>query len=461
MHIVILGSGVIGTTAAYYLARAGHRVTVVDRRAGPGLETSYANAGEISPGYSAPWAGPGVPLKALRWLLMHHRPLVIRPLPDPALWRWCAAMLRNCTAERYRLNKGRMVRLAEYSRDTLDALRADTGIAYDERRLGTLQLFRTPHQLDGIGKDLAVLDAQGVPYQVLDRDGVAVHEPALAAVREKFAGGLRLPGDETGDCFLFTRRLAEAARRLGVEFRFGTTVRRIDGGASGVEAVQVETAGRQAGSEPSPDDSPRDGDSLRSLAPLPSDAPPCRQETLRGDLYLVAAGSHSTGLVAPLGLRLPVYPVKGYSLTLAIDDAGRAPVSTVMDETHKVAITRLGDRIRVGGMAQLSGFELALDPRRRETLEFVVSDLFPGAGDARRASFWTGLRPMTPDGTPILGPTAVPRLWLATGHGTLGWTMAAGTGRLLADWIGGRPTGIDTEGLSLARYGGAARRRAG
>ena len=455
MHIVILGSGVIGTTAAYYLARAGHRVTVVDRCAGPGLETSFANAGEVSPGYSAPWAGPGVPLKALRWLLMHHRPLVIRPLPDPALWRWCAAMLRNCTAERYRINKGRMVRLAEYSRDTLCALRADTGIAYDERRLGTLQLFRTQRQLDGVGKDLAVLDGQGVPYQLLDRDAVAVHEPALATVQQKYAGGLRLPGDETGDCYLFTRRLAETARRLGVEFRFGTTVRRIEGGAAGVEAVHVEAAGRQAGTDPSPDDRRREGNCLRSLAP------PRREETLRADLYLVAAGSHSTGLVAPLGLRLPVYPVKGYSLTLAIDDAARAPVSTVMDETHKVAITRLGGRIRVGGMAQLSGFDLALDPRRRETLEFVVSDLFPGAGDVRSASFWTGLRPMTPDGTPILGPTAVPRLWLATGHGTLGWTMAAGTGRLLADWIGGGPTEIDTEGLTLARYGRAGRRRAG
>ena len=425
MHIVILGSGVIGTTSAYYLARAGHRVTVVDRRAGPGLETSFANAGEISPGYSAPWAGPGVPLKAIRWLLMHHRPLVIRPLPDPALWRWCAAMLRNCTAERYRINKGRMVRLAEYSRDTLDALREETGIAYDERRLGTLQLLRTRRQLDGIGKDLAVLDAQGVPYQLLDRDGVVLHEPALAAVRQKFEGGLRLPGDQTGDCYLFTRRLAEAAGRLGVEFRYGVTVQRLEGGATGVETVHT-------------------------------DAGP-----LRGDICLVAAGSHSPRLVAPLGLRLPVYPVKGYSLTLPIDDEARAPVSTVMDETHKVAVTRLGGRIRVGGMAQLSGFDLALDPRRRETLEFVVSDLFPGGGDVRRASFWTGLRPMTPDGTPIVGPTAVPRLWLATGHGTLGWTMAAGTGRLLADWIGGGPTAIDTDGLTLARYGRAARRRPG
>ncbi len=416
MHIVILGSGVIGTTAAWFLARAGHRVTVVERQPGPGLETSYANAGEISPGYASPWAGPGVPAKAIRWLLMHHRPLVIRPRLDPALWRWCAAMLRNCTAERFRVNKGRMVRLAEYSRDVLDALRAETGIAYDERRLGTLQLFRTRHQLDGVAKDCAVLDAHGVPYEVLDRDGAVAAEPALAAVRGRFVGGLRLPHDETGDCYLYTRRLAVLAAGLGAEFRFGTRAGRIETVAGAFRAVHTDAG------------------------PLLADA------------CLVALGSHAPRLLAPLGLRLPVYPVKGYSITLPIVDAARAPVSTVMDETHKVAVTRLGDRIRVGGMAELAGFDLRLDPRRRETLEFVVGDLFPGGGDAARATFWTGLRPMTPDGTPIVGPTAVPGLWLATGHGTLGWTMAAGTGRLLADWIGGGRPRIDVEGLSLARY---------
>ncbi len=363
-------------------------------------------------------------MKAIRWLLMHHRPLVIRPLPDPALWRWCAAMLRNCTAERFRINKGRMVRLAEYSRDVLDLLRAETGIAYDERLLGTLQLFRTQRQLDGTAKDCAVLDAHGVPYELLDRDGAVAAEPALASVRGRFAGALRLPRDETGDCFLYTQRLAELARGLGVEFRFGATVGRIEAGAGGFEAVHTDAG------------------------------------AVRADACLVALASHSPRLVEPLGLRLPVYPVKGYSVTLPIVDAARAPVSTVMDETHKVAVTRLGDRIRVGGMAELAGFDLRLDPRRRETLEFVVGDLFPGAGDAARATFWTGLRPMTPDGTPIVGPTAVPGVWLATGHGTLGWTMAAGTGRLLADWMSGREPEIDVEGLTLARYGRAPRRRA-
>ena len=224
MKVLILGSGVIGTTAAYYLARAGHEVTVVDRQPGPALETSYANAGEVSPGYSAPWAGPGVPVKAIKWMLMHHSPLVIWPMLDMAMWRWGAMMLRNCTEARYRVNKGRMVRLAEYSRDCLRALRAETGIAYDEREQGTVQLFRTQKQLDGIGKDVEILKEYNVPFEVLDRDGYCKVEPALALVKDKFVGALRLPGDETGDCFKFTRNLATMAEGIGVKFLFDTVI---------------------------------------------------------------------------------------------------------------------------------------------------------------------------------------------------------------------------------------------
>ena len=369
MKVIVLGSGVIGTSAAYYLAHAGHEVTVVDRQRAPALETSYANAGEVSPGYSAPWAGPGVPVKAIQWLLMHHRPLVIRPRLDPAMWRWGLAMLRNCTAARYRVNKTRMLRLAEYSRDCLRALRRDTGIAYDERSLGTLQLFRTQKQLDGIGKDVAILKDFGVPYTVLDRAGYVAVEPALAAVQQKFVGALRLPDDETGDCFKFTQNLAALAAQAGVTFRFGV---RIDG---------LE----------------RDG---ARIAGVRTDA-----GTITGDAYLVALGSYSPLLVRPLGLALPVYPVKGYSITVPITDPAHAPESTIMDETHKVAVTRLGDRIRVGGTAELAGYDLTLHESRRATLEHVVTDLFPRGGDVARAEFWTGLRPMTPDGTPVVGPT--------------------------------------------------------
>jgi len=416
MKIVILGSGVIGTTAAYYLGKAGHDVTVLERQPGPALETSYANAGEVSPGYAAPWAGPGVPVKAIKWLLMHHRPLVVKPMFDLAMWRWGAQMLRNCTAARYALNKGRMVRLAEYSRDCLKQLRADTGIRYDERAQGTLQLFRTQKQLDGTAKDIEVLQQYGVPYQLLDRDGYLQYEPALAEVKHKFVGGLRLPGDETGDCFMFTQKMAALAQGAGVQFRFGVNIKRLATDTNAVAAVETDAG------------------------------------TITAGRYLVALGSYSARLLAPSGIRIPVYPVKGFSITLPIANASKSPESTIMDETHKVAVTRLGERIRVGGTAQLSGFDLDLTERRRRTLEFVVTDLFPHGGDVRKAEFWTGLRPMTPDGTPIVGPTPLANLWLATGHGTLGWTMAAGTGRLLADWMSGRPTAIDTSGLALDRY---------
>jgi D-amino-acid dehydrogenase len=416
MKVLVLGGGVIGCSAAYELANDGHEVTLIERQSGPALETSYANAGEVSPGYSAPWAGPGVPLKAVKWLLMDHRPLVLRPHLDWPMIGWILAMLRNCTAARYELNKGRMVRLAEYSRDCMKALRQATGIAYDERMQGTLQLFRNQQQLDGAAKDTQVLDRYGVPYQVLGRGGCIEYEPALARVRDKFVGGLRLPGDETGDCFKFTNAIAGLAAAKGAKLRFGESIRSLLTDGKRLTGV-VTDRGR-----------------------------------LQADAYLVALGSHSTKLLAPLGIDLPVYPVKGYSITVPITDPAGAPESTVMDETHKVAITRLGDRIRVGGTAELAGYTLKLHEARRRTLMHVVGDLFPDGGDLGRSEFWCGLRPMTPDGTPIVGGTEMPNLWLATGHGTLGWTMAAGTAKVLAALIGGRQPPIDMDGLTLVRY---------
>lgn len=416
MKVLILGSGVIGTSCAYYMAKAGHQVTVVDRQSAPGLETSFANAGEVSPGYSAPWAGPGVPIKAIKWMLMHHSPLVIWPMLDPAMWRWGALMLRNCTAARYAVNKGRMVRLAEYSRDCLRALRADTAIQYDERSQGTLQLFRTQQQLDSTGKDIEILQQYGVAYEVLDRAGYIGVEPALAHVQEKFVGALRLPGDETGDCFLFTQRLAELAQRLGAKFRFGVNIQGIVSDGSRITGIKTD------------------------------------RKNLQADCYLVALGSYSPLLLKPLGIDIPVYPVKGYSITVPILDASRAPESTIMDETHKVAVTRLGDRIRVGGTAELAGYSTSLREARRGTLNHVLTDMFPGASDVGKAEFWSGLRPMTPDGTPVLGGSVYPNLYLATGHGTLGWTMAAGTGRVMADLVSGREPEISMEGLTAERF---------
>ncbi len=416
MRIVILGAGVIGVTSAWYLARAGHQVTVIDRQAAPALETSFANAGEVSPGYSAPWAAPGVPLKAVKWLFMKHAPLIVQPRPDLAKLSWLARMLSNCTTEAYAVNKSRMVRLAEYSRDCLIALRAETGIRYDERTRGTLQLFRTRKQVDAAAKDIEVLRADGVPFEVLDTDACIAAEPGLASARDRIVGGLRLPGDETGDCFKFTNGLADMAAAAGVTFRYGVRIDGLEREGDRIAAVRTD-AGRFA-----------------------------------ADAFVVAMGSYSPQLVAPLGMRLPVYPVKGYSITVPIVEEGRAPVSTVMDETHKIAITRLGDRIRVGGMAEIAGFDHSLNPRRRATLEHSVEDLFGGAGDQSRATFWCGLRPMTPDGTPVVGRSPIGNLFLNTGHGTLGWTMAAGSGKALADIISGRMTEIDTSDLGFDRY---------
>ncbi|WP_454917250.1 D-amino acid dehydrogenase [Xanthobacter sediminis] len=421
MRILILGSGVVGVASAYYLARKGHEVTVLDRQPAAGMETSFANAGQVSPGYSAPWAGPGIPLKAMKWLMMHHRPLVVWPSLDPKLYFWVARMLANCTEAAYRRNKARMVRLAEFSRDALRELRAETGITYDDRARGTLQLFRTQKQLDHVGADTVVLDAHNVPYEVLDVAGCIAAEPALARVKHKFVGGLRLPGDETGDAHLFTQRLAAIAEKQGVTFRYGVTIEKLgteDGRITGVELKGGEV--------------------------------------VSADLYVAAMGSYTPALLKPLGIDLPIYPVKGYSLTLPIVDPAASPESTVMDETYKIAITRLGDRIRVGGTAELAGFNLDLREPRRATLAFSVGDLFPDGGDISKATFWTGLRPMTPDGTPIVGPTAYPNLFTNTGHGTLGWTMACGSGRVLADLIGGQAPDIAANDFALSRYVAAA-----
>ncbi|GJI99042.1 D-amino acid dehydrogenase [Duganella caerulea] len=413
MRVVILGSGVIGVTSAYYLAQAGHDVTVLDRQPGPALETSFANAGQISPGYASPWAAPGIPLKAMKWMLQRHAPLSITPDGTLFQLQWMWQMLQNCNAERYAVNKERMVRLAEYSRDCFKALRAATGIEYEGRQQGTTQLFRTQKQLDDAAKDIQVLQETGVPYELLSREQLVAAEPGLD--QNKLVGGLRLPNDETGDCQLFTTRLTAMAEQLGVKFRYGVDITGLV--TAGEEIKGVQLAG----------------------------------ELVTADSYVVALGAYSTTLLKDL-VKIPVYPLKGYSITVPIVNASAAPVSTILDETYKIAVTRFDDRIRVGGMAEIAGFNLNLNPRRRETLEMVVNDLFPGAGDTASATFWTGLRPMTPDGTPVVGRTGLRNLFINTGHGTLGWTMSCGSAQLLADLISARRPAILSDDLSVSRY---------
>ena len=422
MKVVVLGGGVIGVSTAWALLRQGAEVTLLERHNGVAMETSFANAGQVSPGYSTPWAAPGIPLKALKWLFQTHAPLAIRPDGSLFQWRWMAAMLANCSASRYAVNKERMMRLSEYSRDCLRTWRGETGIDYDARSQGTLQLFRSQAQLDAAARDVAVLQDCGVPFELLDAAGVVGAEPALARASAPIAGGLRLPNDETGDCHLFTRQLAERACAQGMTMRGGCTVQGLEGDGQRITGVRFVSS--------------TDGES----------------ELLQADAVVLAAGSYSRDLLLPLGLDIPVYPVKGYSLTMPLSDASLAPQSTVLDETYKIALTRLGDRLRVGGMAELAGFDLSLNPRRRATLEKVTRELFPG-GDLGQAQFWTGLRPMTPDGTPLVGATPLRGLYLNTGHGTLGWTMACGSAQLLADVISGRQPAIRTEGLDMSRYG--------
>ncbi|OTG89129.1 D-amino acid dehydrogenase [Acinetobacter sp. ANC 3813] len=415
MHVIVLGSGVIGVTSAYYLAKQGAQVTVLDRQAGPAEETSFGNAGQISPGYSTPWAAPGIPFKAVKWMFQHHAPLAVQL--DGSMWQlqWMMQMLKNCSADQYAVNKERMVRVAEYSRDCLRALRDKTGISYENRSKGTLQLFRKDAQLEAVQRDIEVLKETGVEFELLDRDGLSKVEPALAEAKDKLVGGLHLPNDETGDCYLFTNALAEHAKTLGVDFQFNQDVEKLIVEGGEIKGVLVNG------------------------------------KVLTADRYVLAFGSYSRDFLKPLHLDLPVYPVKGYSLTVPIIDPSHAPQSTVLDETYKIAITRFDNRIRVGGMAELSGFNLGLNQDRRGTLEMVTRDLFPG-GDLEQASFWTGLRPMTPDSTPIIGPTQYKNLFLNTGHGTLGWTMACGSGKLISDLVLGQSAEISTEGLSLQRY---------
>ncbi|MCB2120815.1 MAG: D-amino acid dehydrogenase [Rhodobacteraceae bacterium] len=418
MKVVVMGAGVIGVTTAYYLAKAGAEVTVLDRQPGPGLETSYANAGELSYGMTSPWAAPGVPTKALKWLFMKRRPLFIWPLISPRMWKWGAQMLMNCNDDAYAVNKSRMVRISNYSRDVLPDLIAETGIEYDGRAQGTLQLFRTEKQMKASKADQAILAEFDSPFEVLDPAGCIAVEPALAHVRDKFVGGLRLTADRTGDCRMFTMALAEKTAALGARFHYGQKIEMIRVEGDRVKGVRTDKLG-----------------------------------LVTADAYVCALGSYAPNLLDPIDLRLPVYPVKGYSVTLPVTEDAGAPQSTIMDETHKVAITRLGDRIRVAGTAEIAGYSNRLGPNATATVRHVIGDLFPTGGDIERAEGWTGLRPMTPDGTPILGPTRYPNLFLNTGHGTLGWTMAAGSGRAVADLVLGKTPDISFEGLTAARYG--------
>lgn len=418
MKIMVLGSGIIGTTTAWYLAEKGHEVHVIDRQATAGQETSFANAGQISPGYSAPWAAPGIPLKALKWMLSKHSPLVIHPTTDPAFYRFLVSILGECNEQRYSINKSRMLRLAEYSRSVLNQYLEQHHPQFCHQKKGTLQLFRKPAQLKQAKTDVQILQQSGVEHELLSVAECVDREPALGSISSKLVGGLRLPNDQTGDCQQLTQALAESCKDSGVQFHYGEQIQSVSKNLNRITAVTTD------------------------------------QGEYSADVYVMAMGSYSGAFLKSLGIHSPVYPVKGYSITLPIHNADMAPRSTLMDESYKVAITRLGERIRVAGMAELHGFNLQLREKRRSTLHYVVKDLFPQAfKEGVEDEFWTGLRPMTPDGTPLVGASPVDNLFLNTGHGTLGWTMAFGSARLIADLISGHKPEITHEDLDLSRYG--------
>ena len=416
MKVLVLGGGVIGVTSAYYLQRAGHEVTLLERQADVAQETSFANGGQISWSSAHPWAEPGIPLMALRWLFKPHSPLVLLPRLDPALWLWLVKFLGNCTAARYAINKERQVRLARYSHACLTALRDEISLDYDSTTRGTLFLYRNSHDLAYGLNDRVLWQRLGIQHRMLDVDACIAQEPGLATARDKLAGGIHFPGDESGDCHRFTVGLAQAAVQLGARVETHTAVQHLVHSGTRIESVVTQRG------------------------------------TFRADAYVLACGSTSPLLLKPLGIRLPVYPVKGYSVTLPIIDPARAPQGTLTDERYKVVITRLGENLRAAGTAELGGYDLTLRPSRCATLTHVVRDLFPDAGDFTRAEYWTGLRPMTPDNPPVLGATPFQNLFVNTGHGTLGWTMACGSGKILADVVSQRLPEINLEGLTLQRF---------
>jgi len=417
MKVLVLGAGVVGTATAYYLHKAGHEVVVVDRASGAGQETSFANAGGVCPSFAGPWAAPGMPLKVLRWLFARHAPLSFSPRLSLRQWRWLAAFIGNCTPERFARNKAHMQRSAHYSKACLVALREETGIAYDHGTGGVLQIFRTREELDAAQQSAKVLRSFNIAHRLVGAKDAIEIEPALGHSTVALAGALHLPDDETGDCHLFTTRLAALLKSQGVVFQFDTEVQGLTTEGNSVSGVVTA------------------------------------QETLTADRYVVALANDAPLLLSPLGIDIPVYPVKGYAITLDNMRADRSPRSSVMDEHSKVMVTRLGDRVRAAGIAEVAGYNRNVDKRKAGAVLEAARALFPQAGDYSGVSYWAGLRPMTPDGPPYLGAAPFENLLLNVGQGSNGWTQACGCGRIVADLISARTPDIDLEGLTLKGRG--------
>lgn len=422
MKVIVLGAGLLGVTSAYFLRQQGHDVTVVDRQAAAAAETSFANGGQISVSHAEPWANPSAPLKVLKWLGQEDAPLLFRLRADARQWRWGLQFLRECTPARTRRNIEQIVRLGTYSRDTLQQLRRDTGIAYDQRTQGILHFYTSEKEFDAAEAPAAQMRELGCDRRVISADEAVRIEPALAHIRPQLAGATYTSEDESGDANRFARELVTLCEAAGVRFLMSHTVTAIREAAGEVDHVEAT-----------------DGEG--------------RFQRLRADAYVLAMGSLSPLLAKPLGLELPIYPAKGYSVTMPVKDPAKAHQVSLTDDEYKLVFSRLGDRLRIAGTAELNGYDRDLNRVRCEAIVRRVEALFPGAGDSERAQFWTGLRPATPSNVPIIGRSKLGKLFLNTGHGTLGWTHACGSGKSIAQIVSGMQPEVDFAFVGLERHG--------
>lgn len=406
MKIAVLGSGIIGTSTAWWLNEAGHDVVVIDRQMQAGMETSRANGGQISVSYAEPWANPQAPARMLKWLTRDDAPLSFRPQLDLRQWLWGLMFLRECPPDRVARNVSALVAMAQYSRRTLGEMRREYGIEYDHQERGILNFYRSPQEFERSQKLAEVMRDYGVDRRIVSADEVVAIEPALGPSRPSIVGGDYTPEDESGDAFVFTQALASKAAAAGVEFRFGTQLSRLIGMGGRVHAAELI-------------------------------GPDGQYELLHADAYVAALGSHTPHFVAPLGVPCMVYPAKGYSATFDIVEPDAAPTVSLTDSEHKVVYSRLGSRLRMAGIAEIGGYSRALNTARCEQMSRLARSLFPTAIDFDNVRYWSGLRPATPSNVPLIGRTRISNLYLNTGHGTLGWTMGVGSGKALADIVSG------------------------
>jgi D-amino-acid dehydrogenase len=419
MKVLVLGAGLLGVTSAYFLRQQGHEVTVIDRQASPAAETSFANGGQISVSHAEPWANPGAPLKVLKWLGKEDAPLLFRVRADMRQWLWGLQFLRECTPARTRWNIEQIVRLGTYSRTTLQALRAATGLSYDQRTQGILHFYTSEKEFAGAEAPAAQMRALGCDRRVISADEAVRLEPALGHIRPRLAGATYTAEDESGDANQFARELVARCEADGVRFLMSHTVTALRAAGGAIDHVEAtDTEGRF--------------------------------QRIRADAYVLAMGSLSPIYARPLGIELPIYPAKGYSVTMAVKDESKAHQVSLTDDEYKLVFSRLGNRLRIAGTAELNGYDRDLNRVRCEAIVKRAEELFPGAGNAESAQFWTGLRPATPSNVPIIGRSKLPNLYLNTGHGTLGWTHACGSGKSIAHIVSGAKPEVDFAFVGIA-----------